>query len=313
LKIAVIDDEPGIRDLLRDVLECEGYDVVDAKNGITGLEVIRSDVPDLIVCDINMPEMSGDEVFQTLREHEPDLALIPFIFLSGNIDGDEEIKRLNKGADICFQKPVDMNLFIAHVNSQLQRVTRVSQFFNSKLDHIASSLPSAIERDFPSHKSLTMNTHGYVDAIVNAVTQYFDEVGNQPLLKSLNTTNQAVASNTFVLDELAYVRYCLDAFKERRRLVRASNGEDLSWTLIFMVIQAQLENQVIYVSDLYVSIPSAKSTINARISSLIDDDVFIKENDLADGRRQKLFLTNSFRTKLMQHINTNIALVNQIR
>lgn len=313
MKIAVIDDELGIRSLLRDVLECEGYDVVDAQNGVAGLEIIRSSVPDLIVCDINTPEMNGDEVFQTLRENEPALALIPFIFLSGNIDADEEIKRLNKGADICFQKPMDMNLFVAHVNSQLQRVARVSQFFNRKLDHIASSLPDAIERDFPSYKSLTMNTHGYVDAIVNAVTHYFAEVSEHPEKNSPIMSSQHLVANTVVLNELAYVRYSLDAFKERRQLVRASNGEDLSWTLIFMVIQAQMEDLDIYVSDLYVSIPSAKSTINARISSLIDDDVFTKENDLADGRRQKLFLTNSFRAKLMQHINANIALVNRIQ
>jgi len=312
LKIAVIDDEQGIRNLLRDVLECEGYDVVDAQNGVSGLEIIRSSVPDLIVCDINMPVMNGDEVFQTLRDNEPELALIPFIFLSGNIDADEEIKRLNQGADNCFQKPVDMNLFVAHVNSQLQRVTRVSQFLNQKLDRIALSLPDAIERDFPAYKSLTMNVHGYIDAIVNAVTNYFNEVSEHPGKDNSIATSQSLPADNMVLDELAYVRYCLESFKERRLLVRASNGEDLSWTLIFMVIQAQMEDLIIYVSDLYVSIPAAKSTINARISSLIDDGVFIKENDLADGRRQKLFLTDSFRTKLMHHISTNIALVNRI-
>ncbi len=323
MKIAVIDDEAGIRDIIRELLELDGHDIVEADNGVTGLEIIRSIAPDLIVCDITMPEMTGDELFDILRESESDFGVIPFIFLSGDANKTEQIKRLNKGADNCFEKPVDLMLLAAHINSQLSRVSRVSDFIKRKLDNIAESLPEAIEHDFSIYKSLTINTHGYVDVIISALNDYRGislninpADGRSGVVavydRVINKTTTSYQSKDMVINELNYIRYCLNRFKERRKLVRGANGEDLSWTLIFMVVQAQLEELKIFVSDLYVSIPSAKSTINSRISSLIDDDVFTKSGDSTDGRRQQILLTERFRAELMSHISTSINMVKQV-
>ena len=321
MKIAVIDDEAGIRELIRELLEAEGHDVVEAGDGVAGLEIIRSAIPDLIICDIKMPGMTGDELFDALRKSESDLGVIPFIFISGDANKQEQIKRLNKGADSCFEKPVDLKLLAAHVNSHLSRVTRISDFIKRKLDSISESLPKTIEHDFSSYKSLTVNIHGYVDAIVSAMHNYHgseirqqsssEKSGAAATHNSDSINNPHLRPKSIVTDELSYIQYCLNNFKERRELVRAANGEDLSWTLIFMVAQTQLEELKIYVSDLYVSIPSAKSTINARINSLIEDDVLTKVGDSTDGRRQQILLTERFRLELMNHINTNIALIKQ--
>ena len=316
MNIIIIDDEPGIREVLRASLETEGHDIIEADNGVSGLAIIRNTVPDLIVCDISMPEMTGDELFDELRDSETDLGVIPFIFLSGEANTSEQIKRLNKGADNCFEKPIDLKLLTAHVNSHLSRVTRVSDYFKRKLDGIAQSLPKNIKHDFSVYKSITVNTNGYVDAIISAINDYRDSSINQQ--SSTEKSNVACDSNTLypanriIEDELSYIQYCLSSFKKRRTLVRSANGEDLSWTLIFLVVQAQLQELKIYVSDLYVSIPSAKSTINARLNSLIEDDVFTKTSDSTDGRRQQIYLTDRFRTELMNHINTNIDLIKQI-
>jgi len=300
LKIVVIDDEEGMRGLVRDVLEDQGHEVTEAENGKSGLEVICATAPDLIICDINMPEMSGDELFDNLRELDPNLGVIPFIFLSGNVNQSELISRLNKGADNCFKKPIDMKLLVAHVNSQLSRVLRVSDYIKRNLDQIADALPSTIEHEFYDYSSLLTNTRGYVSVIVEAM---HDVAGNN----NASTTAEGIVDN-----ELNYIRYCLNRFEVRRKLVRAANGEDLSWTLIFMVVQAQLEDLKVYVSDLYVSMPSAKSTINARISSLIDDDVLLKSGDSTDGRRQQIQLTKRFRAELMEHIGTSINMVKEV-
>ena len=302
MKIAVIDDEAGIRGLIRTVLEMQGHDIFEADNGVTGLDLARKIVPDLIICDIRMPEMTGDELFEILREDasDTDFAVIPFIFLSGDANEAEQIKRLNKGADHCFEKPVDMQLLAAHVNSLLSRAGRVSDFIKRKLDHIAAALPQTIEHDFSGYKSLTANTRGYVSIIVDVMRRCAGE-------------NKSSDTHVHMLeDELNYIRYCLNRFEGRKCLVRTVNGEDLSWTLIFMVVQAQLEELKIYVSDLYVSIPSAKSTINARISSLIEDDVLTKSGDENDGRRQQLLLTERFKQELMDHIDTSINMIRKM-
>jgi len=300
LKIVVIDDEEGMRGLIRAVLEDQGHEIIEAEDGASGLETIRATIPDLIICDINMPEMSGDELFDTLKKSDPDLGVIPFVFLSGNVSQPEQISRLNKGADNCFKKPIDMKLLAAHVNSLLLKTLRVSEYIKRKLDDIAESLPSTIEHEFDDYNSLLINTQGYVGAIVSAMHDYAGDAESPCMVESI------------VNSELNYIRYCLNCFEVRRKLVRAANGEDLSWTLIFMVMQAQLENLKVYVSDLYVSIPSAKSTINARISSLIGDDVLLKNGDSTDGRRQQIQLTDRFRIKLMKHIDTSINMVKEV-
>ena len=313
MKIAVIDDDANTREIIREILGMEGYKIVEANNGVTGLEIIQTTHPDLIICDIRMPEMTGDELFSALRESESDLGVIPFIFLSGDIDKQEQIKRLNKGAENCFEKPIDLKLLVAHVNSLLSRVSRISDFIKRKLDTISDSLPKTIEHDFSSYKSLTVNTHGYVDAIASAMYSYHNPEIKQPSSaeKTDHINAPPLQPQDIVTNELNYIQHCLNRFKERRKLVRAANGEDLSWTLIFIVTQSQLEELKIFVSDLYVSIPSAKSTINARISSLIEGNVLIKVGDSTDGRRQQILLTECFKNKMMHHIEASIDLIKQ--
>ncbi len=309
MKIAIIDDEADIREIIRELLEMDGYDIVEADNGVTGLEVIRNSSPDLIISDIRMPEMTGDELFDELRRSDSEHAMIPFIFLSGNANEQEQIKRLNKGADNCFEKPIDLALLAAHVNSQLSCVTRVSDFLKRKFDRVAGAFPQNIQHDFSACQSLTHNATGYVDVIISAVHE----------LNGCNCWRSATAGETTqyflpedkVSSRLNYIKLCLDKFEHRRQLVRSANGEDLSWMLIFMVAQAELEGRRIFVSDLYVSITSAKSTINARITSLIEDDVLIKMSDLTDGRRQLILLTDTFRPALTKHVDNSVDMIVQ--
>ncbi len=311
MKVAVIDDEADIRDVIRDLLEKEGHVIVEADNGLAGLELIRSSRPDLIICDIRMPQMTGDELFDALRNPGSDLDVIPFIFLSGNANEQEQIKRLKRGADNCFEKPVDLALLAAHVNAHLSSVTRISDFFQRKLDTIAEKFPERIAHDFNSHESLAVNASGYVDVIVTAIHKLSceDEPPGQDGLRGIRAES---SPENMVKSRHSYIKYCLSKFEKRRALVRSANGEDLSWTLIFLIVQAEMEVQKIFVSDLYVSIPSAKSTINARISSLVDEGVITKNNDLTDGRRQFILLTDSFRPALMNHLDGSLALLRQV-
>ena len=311
MKIAVIDDEQGIRNVIRDLLEDKGYEVIEADNGRTGLDLIHTSSPDLIICDINMPEMTGDELFETLRHPDSNFEMVPFIFLSGEANQQEQIKRLSNGADNCFQKPFDLNLLAAHVASQLKKVTRISNFIKDNLDKIAASLPKKIEHTFSNYQSMVSNTHGYVNVIISAIHDYQGLDANKAADGGLRGIPAYSPAKDIVINELGYIQYCLDRFKVRRELVKAANGEDLSWTLIFLVAEAQFEKRPIYVSDLYVSIPSAKSTITARINSLIEDDVFTKIGDSNDGRRQQIRLSERFNLELTAHIQTSINMVTQ--
>ena len=105
-KILVIDDERGIRNTLKEVLEYEGHQVEPATNGTEGLELFAAGNFDLVLCDIKMPEMDGIEVLEKMNESHPD---IPVIMISGHGNIDTAVEAIKKGAYDFIEKPLDLN------------------------------------------------------------------------------------------------------------------------------------------------------------------------------------------------------------
>lgn len=119
--ILVIEDDSGIRENLCDVLTLEGYTVSSAQNGIDGCAFARSIIPDLIICDVMMPELDGHGVLQALRDEEATHA-IPFIFLSAKTERGDMRSGLGLGADDYLTKPVDIDELLATVKLRIGRV-----------------------------------------------------------------------------------------------------------------------------------------------------------------------------------------------
>ncbi|MCC5612214.1 response regulator [Nostoc sp. CHAB 5834] len=80
-KVLVIEDQTETRDIFVDSLEAEGFEAIGAKNGLVGVQKALENLPDLVLCDIMMPELDGYGVLSTLRQ-DPTTAMIPFIFLT---------------------------------------------------------------------------------------------------------------------------------------------------------------------------------------------------------------------------------------
>lgn len=119
-KILVIEDEPEMRRNLITILKLEQYAPLAAENGSVGLELARREKPDLILCDIMMPEMDGHAVVQALR-NEPALAAIPFIFLTAKGEKSDQRSGMNLGADDYLTKPVNKADLLNAVQSRLRR------------------------------------------------------------------------------------------------------------------------------------------------------------------------------------------------
>jgi DNA-binding NarL/FixJ family response regulator len=119
-KILVIEDEPRTRANLKTILEMEGYAVTAAENGRAGCERARQDRPDLIVCDVMMPEMNGHGVLQALRS-DPATAGIPFIFLTAKGEKGEVRAGMDLGADDYLTKPASATDLLSAVRARLKR------------------------------------------------------------------------------------------------------------------------------------------------------------------------------------------------
>ena len=118
-KVLYVEDNPDFRSYITSLLGRQ-YHVVTAKNGNEGLEKLASFSPDIVVSDIMMPEMSGFEMMEKIREQK-EFENIPFIFLSA-MDGDEDIQRgLHLGADVYLTKPVQNKLLLTQIKALLRR------------------------------------------------------------------------------------------------------------------------------------------------------------------------------------------------
>ncbi len=121
-KILYIEDNPENRLLVRRILEAEGYTMLEAVDGPSGLEAARASPPDLILLDINLPEMDGYELVGRLRQI-PGLANIPIIALTAYaLKGDRE-RILAAGCDGYIQKPIDVDSLPVQVASFLKKRT----------------------------------------------------------------------------------------------------------------------------------------------------------------------------------------------
>lgn len=124
--ILLIDDEDDLRDNVEVVLTHDGHTVKVATNGRDGLGMILDSPPDLVVCDVSMPVMGGLELVRTLRKEQPDLADLPFIFLSAFSDRETIMAGRDAGADEFLVKPIDYALLRATINSRLQRAKQTA-------------------------------------------------------------------------------------------------------------------------------------------------------------------------------------------
>ena len=119
-RILVIDDDAKLRQHTVELLRLEGYEVTEARNGREGVERARRDLPDLVLCDITMPEMNGHRVLETLRA-EPRTAHLPFIFLTGWSELEDVRTGMNLGADDYLTKPVAPDELATAVRARLRR------------------------------------------------------------------------------------------------------------------------------------------------------------------------------------------------
>ncbi|MBX7210013.1 MAG: response regulator transcription factor [Verrucomicrobiaceae bacterium] len=148
-KILIIEDQATMRRNLALMLQMEGFDTATAENGRAGIEKAREQQPDLVLCDVMMPELDGYAVLRALREDEA-FANTPFIFLTARTDRTDVRTGMNFGADDYLAKPVVRDDLLAAVHARLARAEMLQQRFAES---------SGFNPDF-SRPDLLQHAHG---------------------------------------------------------------------------------------------------------------------------------------------------------
>ncbi|MBE9228809.1 response regulator [Phormidium sp. LEGE 05292] len=145
-KILLIEDEEAIRENILELLNLENFEAIAVENGSKGVQLAKEKKPDLIICDVSMPELDGYGVLQALRS-EPATAMIPFIFLTALADKANNRKGMELGADDYLTKPCRPIELLNAIETRLKKQANINQQQSKKLEELRSSITFSLPHE----------------------------------------------------------------------------------------------------------------------------------------------------------------------
>jgi len=145
-KILVIEDEESIRENILDLLEAENFEGIGAINGQVGIKLANEQIPDLILCDMMMPEVDGHGVLKALRS-EPLTATIPFIFLTAKADKSDIRTGMELGADDYITKPCTPQELLKAIAIRLEKQKTISRQSQKTLDELRTNISMSLPHE----------------------------------------------------------------------------------------------------------------------------------------------------------------------
>jgi|GEM_PF-216889 len=186
--ILIIDDNDSMRDTIATRLDLENYTVYTASNGIEGIEKIQEYLPDIVICDIAMPDMDGYQVLSEVRSL-PGLSQIPFLFLTARVSPDDIRKGMSLGADDYLTKPFQHVDLLTAINVRLENKRKIGQSIlesyarlmiagNDRMKHdVATILLNEIISPLHNlHRSLNDLAENDLDSAILTLLQHVEQV-----------------------------------------------------------------------------------------------------------------------------------------
>ncbi|MFZ4620231.1 MAG: hybrid sensor histidine kinase/response regulator [Bacteroidota bacterium] len=185
-KILIVDDEPDLRNVIREILTDAGYDVSDAENGTQGLILAKTGLPDLILCDIQMPEMNGYELLNAVNL-QSELKKIPFVFMTGVNTGQYDVRKgMDLGADDYLTKPFTTEELIAAVQTRLRKKQAWEKYFNTNIENtrvgfvvLLSNELNLLVMDILEHAQSILNEQEGTNPVIRNAAQMIGRSGKR--------------------------------------------------------------------------------------------------------------------------------------
>lgn len=179
--LLLVDDDPNLVLLVKDYLELQGYEVTTADNGKEALKVLGEQIPDMIICDVMMPEMDGYALIEQVRQ-DPRTSWIPVMFLSAKGQNQDRVKGLHIGADVYMVKPFEPEELVAQVESSLKQANRLM------LHKANLSLDEGSRIHVPNHVELTPTETKVVQLVAKGLS-------NREVAEKLSVSRRTIESH----------------------------------------------------------------------------------------------------------------------
>lgn len=305
-KILVIEDEMTVRENILARLEAEGFETLNAENGINGIALALANTPDLIICDVMMPELDGYGVLTTLRQN-PLTSAIPFIFLTAKADKNDLRQGMELGADDYLTKPFTRNELLGAISARLQKQATVIQQSERKLAELRRSITDALPQEVLIPLSEIM---GFSRMLVDS----YDSIKPQEILETAqNLHNSSQRLQRLIENFIMYAQIELLATNsEELQALRSCQTMNPSDIIFAIAIQKAKQHHreadlILQVANSTVRI--AKRDLKKVVEELIDNafkfsspDTSVHVKGVADKDGFKLSITNYGRTMSAEQI-----------
>lgn len=196
-KILIIEDTFELRENISDALELEGFEVINADNGTTGILLAKEYLPDLILCDIMMPGMNGFNVLQSLKSENGDLQF-PFVFITALAERENFREGMELGADDYLIKPFTIYELLKAINTRLAKHKSIEKRIKLQIEKIENELKSRISdltEQIENQKSVIDDISATNVEIVEQLNEKQAQLMHEALRSiEINTTMQNMAN-----------------------------------------------------------------------------------------------------------------------
>lgn len=172
VKILVIEDEHSLRKDIMEMLGFEGYTLLGAENGLIGIQEARKHLPDLIICDIMMPELDGYDVLDELRR-DPQTAAIPFIFLTARTDKTDRRHGMEQGADDYLTKPFSVGDLLKTISARLKRRVDIERVTEQRMEELRGNIILSMPHELRTPLTIIL---GFSDLLLGEVNPNLEQI-----------------------------------------------------------------------------------------------------------------------------------------
>lgn len=217
-KILVIDDLPENVFLLQDRLENEGFEILTAYDGKTGINKTISELPDLILLDVMMPEMNGIEVCKALVNN-PSTANIPVILVTAKVGAEDTKEGLEAGAFDYIKKPFNKVELLARVNSALKLSEAQKKYLEAEQKNTFSATVVTANHKIKQPLTLMSLSSAALKREINK-----DVISKEAILKRINYIDSAIKEISDVLNQLNAIK--MPVFSDYVKDIKMVNFEN---------------------------------------------------------------------------------------
>lgn len=262
-KVLIVEDEPTLREQICEILRFEGYDVVAADNGESGLETAIQESPDLIISDVMMPIMDGVELLKSLR-NDARTKLTPFIFMTALAERENIRIGMETGADDYITKPFTQNDLIRAIDTRLQKLDAIADEKGQALDTLRKTIITRLPHELRSPLSGIIGFGTLLrDMPEGLTTEDIADIGNE----ILNSGNRLLR---LIENYLVYVQLQLSDTK--KETLNGSKIESLIEETALTVAQKYERETLLRISiDKVDSLQCSEEFLNKIILELTDN------------------------------------------